>query len=155
MIIFNSRNPLFNSMKMLHKAGGPSSAGYPQGSWIHHCFFRLLLTIVHQKDVPLDARDSRSNPTRPPAALSTVGPQQKYGVHVYWVQQQRPEAAAEMWLAAPSWLVLLAKLLSCLLLARAKAHPSAGRRDMHTCPLGHVQIHLRMLHHCPCQGACF
>lgn len=42
------------------------------------------------------------------------GPQpQTYGVRARWLQRQRPEAAAEMWLAAPSRLALLAKPLSC------------------------------------------
>lgn len=47
---------------MLHEAGGSSSAGSPQGCWIHHYSFRVLLTILHQKDVPLDAQDSLLDP---------------------------------------------------------------------------------------------
>lgn len=40
--------------------------------------FRVFLTILHQKD---DTQDSPSDPTCPPAAVSAVGSQQKFGVH--------------------------------------------------------------------------
>lgn len=63
---------------MLHEAGSSSSAGCPQGCWIHRYSFRVLLVILHEKDVCPDAQNSLSDPTRPPAAVPTVGPQQKY-----------------------------------------------------------------------------
>lgn len=46
----------------------------PRAAGSHHYSFRVLLTILHQKDVPLEAQDSLSDPTRPPAAVSTAGP---------------------------------------------------------------------------------
>lgn len=62
-------------------------ASSPQSCWIHHYSFRVLLMILHQKDVPLDAQDSPSDPTRPSAAVSAVVPQQ-YVVHECWLQPQ-------------------------------------------------------------------
>lgn len=66
-----------------------------------------------------------------------------------------PEAAVRRWLAAPLGLVFLAKPLSCPLPAHTKPHPSTGSRPWCTCPLGHLQIHPRMLHHCQCQEIAF
>lgn len=50
---FNSRKPLLDSRKMFCEAGGSSSVGPAQGCWIHHYFFRVLLMILHKKDIPL------------------------------------------------------------------------------------------------------
>lgn len=50
--------------------------GSPRGCWVYHHSFRVLLTILHQKDIPLDAQDSLSDP---PAAVSTVGSRSSTG----------------------------------------------------------------------------
>lgn len=62
-------------------------ASSPQGCWIHHYSLRVLLMILHQKDVPLEAQDSLSHPSCPPAAVSAVVLQQDVE-HECWLQPQ-------------------------------------------------------------------
>lgn len=114
---------------MFCEAGGSSSVSPPQGCWIHHYSFRVLLMILQEKDIPLCAWDSLPDLLSPPAAVPSIEPLEEQGARVCQVQQHTWSCTGEVTRCSP-WLGFLGKATFRPLACSHKASPQHRQQGL-------------------------